>query len=109
MDNLDNRDEDFLPLTVKRSVVPPYTPTARYKAAQTLHTHTQTLSGDLEGLYFQEPWPELLGSVLSDCVTVSLISQEPFEGVSTIIVPLSIDYRVISMKGKLCMLSSTPL
>ncbi|XP_063348310.1 protein SPMIP7 [Pelmatolapia mariae] len=29
MDNIDNMDEDFHPLTVKRSVVPPYMPTAR--------------------------------------------------------------------------------
>ncbi|XP_005735128.1 uncharacterized protein C7orf72 [Pundamilia nyererei] len=29
MDNIDNMDEDFQPLTVKRSVVPPCMPTAR--------------------------------------------------------------------------------
>ncbi|XP_030604377.1 spermatogenesis-associated protein 48 [Archocentrus centrarchus] len=29
MDNIDNMDEDFHPLTLKRSIVPPYTPTAR--------------------------------------------------------------------------------
>ncbi|XP_069000229.1 protein SPMIP7 [Embiotoca jacksoni] len=29
MDNIDNRDEDFDPLTLKRSIVPSYTPTAR--------------------------------------------------------------------------------
>ncbi|XP_070697714.1 protein SPMIP7 [Pempheris klunzingeri] len=29
MDNIDNLDEDFHPLTLKRSVVPPYAPTAR--------------------------------------------------------------------------------
>lgn len=45
MDNIDNRDEDFLPLTVKRSVVPPYTATARYKAAHALHTHTNIARG----------------------------------------------------------------
>ncbi|KAM9345443.1 protein SPMIP7 [Symphorus nematophorus] len=28
MDNIDNMDEDFHPLTLKRSIVPPYTPTA---------------------------------------------------------------------------------
>ncbi|KAK2823997.1 hypothetical protein Q5P01_021172 [Channa striata] len=29
MDKLDNKDEEFRPLTLKRSIVPPYTPTAR--------------------------------------------------------------------------------
>ncbi|XP_077438589.1 uncharacterized protein spmip7 [Vanacampus margaritifer] len=29
MDNIDNMEEDFRPLTLKRSIVPPYTPTAR--------------------------------------------------------------------------------
>ncbi|XP_044071194.1 spermatogenesis-associated protein 48 [Siniperca chuatsi] len=29
MDNIDNMDEDFHPLTLKRSIVPPYVPTAR--------------------------------------------------------------------------------
>ncbi|XP_035519678.1 spermatogenesis-associated protein 48 [Morone saxatilis] len=29
MDNIDNMDEDFQPLTLKRSIIPPYTPTAR--------------------------------------------------------------------------------
>ncbi|KAK2922139.1 hypothetical protein Q8A73_001624 [Channa argus] len=29
MDKLDNKDEDFCPLTLKRSIVPPYMPTAR--------------------------------------------------------------------------------
>ncbi|XP_035462686.2 spermatogenesis-associated protein 48 [Scophthalmus maximus] len=29
MDNIDNMDENFQPLTLRRSIVPPYTPTAR--------------------------------------------------------------------------------
>ncbi|XP_051277801.1 spermatogenesis-associated protein 48 [Dicentrarchus labrax] len=29
MDNIDNMEEDFQPLTLKRSIIPPYTPTAR--------------------------------------------------------------------------------
>ncbi|XP_051815689.1 spermatogenesis-associated protein 48 [Acanthochromis polyacanthus] len=29
MENIDNTDEDFHPLTLKRSIIPPYTPTAQ--------------------------------------------------------------------------------
>lgn len=29
LDNIDNMDEDFHPLTLKRSIMPPYVPTAR--------------------------------------------------------------------------------
>lgn len=37
MDNIDNADADFQPLTLRRSAVPPYTPTARYGTG---YTHT---------------------------------------------------------------------
>lgn len=39
MENIDNKDEEFIPLTVKRSVTTAYTPTARYEAMQNWHLH----------------------------------------------------------------------
>lgn len=39
-DNIDNRDEDFYPLTLKRNIMPPYTPTARW---DTPSPHTPTV------------------------------------------------------------------
>ena len=41
MHNIDNMDEDFHPLTLKRSIIPRYTPTARWDNTIT-HTHTHT-------------------------------------------------------------------
>ncbi|KAF3708480.1 Spermatogenesis-associated protein 48 Post-meiotic spermatogenesis protein 1 [Channa argus] len=44
MDKLDNKDEDFCPLTLKRSIVPPYMPTARW---DTPSSHIRTFIMDL--------------------------------------------------------------
>ena len=49
MHNIDNMDEDFHPLTLKRSIIPRHTPTARWDNIIThTHTHTHTYTFSLQ-------------------------------------------------------------